>query len=55
MKDETVGVTTKEFAGLKPKVHLFLVDDSSENLKAKGVNKNVIATASHALMIKYIS
>ena len=44
MKDETTGVAIKEFVGLKPKVYSFLVNDSSEHEKAKGVNKNVVAT-----------
>ena len=47
MKHETGSVATKEFAGLKPKKYSFLVDDSSEHKKAKGVNKNVVATKSH--------
>ena len=37
----------KEFFGLKPEMYCFFVDDSSEHKKAKGVNKNVIATISH--------
>ena len=44
MKDETAGVVIKEFFGLKPKMCYFLLNDSSEHKKAKGVNKNVIAT-----------
>ena len=47
MKDETGGVTIKEFVGLKPKMYSFLVDDSSEHKKTKGMNKNVVATISH--------
>ena len=47
MKDETGAVTIKEFVGLKPKIYSFLVDDSSEHKKAKGVDKNVVATVSH--------
>ena len=47
MKDETAGVAIKEFVGLKPKMYSFLVDDSSEHKKAKGVNKNIVATISH--------
>ena len=43
MKDETGGVAIEEFAGLKPKMSSFLVD-KSEHKKAKGVNKNVVAT-----------
>ena len=29
MKDETGGVSIKEFVGLKPNIHSFLVDDSN--------------------------
>ena len=47
MKDETGGVVISEFGALKPKIYSFLVDDSSEHKKAKGVNKNVVATISH--------
>ena len=47
MKDETSVVTIKEIVGVKPKMHLFLVDDSSEHKKEIGVNKNVVATVSH--------
>ena len=47
MKDETAGVAIKEFIGLKPKMYYFLVDDSSEHKKAKGLNKNVVSTTSH--------
>ena len=46
MKDETGGVAIEEFVGLKPKMYSFLVDNSEHN-KAKGVNKNVVATVSH--------
>ena len=37
MKDETGGVATEEFVGLKPEMYSFLVDDSSKHKKAKGV------------------
>ena len=47
MKDETGGVAIKEFVGLKPKIDLFLVDDSSEQKKGKDVNENVVATISY--------
>ena len=47
MKDETSGVAIKEFVSLKPKMYSFLVEDSSEHKKAKGVNRNVAATISH--------
>ena len=47
MKDETADVAIEEFFGLKPKMYSILVDDSNEHKKAKGVNKNVVATISH--------
>ena len=47
IKDETGGVAIKEFVGLKPKMYSFLVDDSSEHRKAKGINKNVVEIISH--------
>ena len=48
MKGETGGVVAiKEFLLLKPKMYLFLVDDSSEHKKAKDVNKNTVGTISH--------
>ena len=47
MKDETACVAIEEFVGLKPKMYSYLVDDNSEHKKAKGVNKNVVATISH--------
>ena len=34
MKDETRGVAIKEFVGLKPKLYLFLVDNSEHKKKA---------------------
>ena len=40
MKDE-------KFVRLKPKIYSYLVDDNSVHKKAKGVNKNVVATISH--------
>ena len=42
MKDETDGVTIIEFVGLKSNMYSFLVDDSSEHKKAKGLSKNVL-------------
>ena len=45
MKDETRGIAIEEFMELKPKMYSFSVD--SEYEKAKGANKNVIATISH--------
>ena len=47
VKDETAGVAIEEFVRLKPKMYSYLVDDSSEHKKAKGVKKNVVATISH--------
>ena len=46
IKDETAGVSIKKFVGLKPKMFSFLVDASSEQKRAKCVNKNVVATIS---------
>ena len=46
MKDETAGISTKEFVRLKPKMNSFLADDNSGHEKAKVVNRNV-ATISH--------
>ena len=48
MNDEAGGVAINEFIGLKPIMHSFLVDDSSENKKAKIVNKNVVEKISHS-------
>ena len=47
MKDETGGVVIVEFVGLKSKMYQFLVDDNSEDKKAKGVSRTVVATISH--------
>ena len=47
MKNETGGAAIKEFVGLKTKIYLFLVDDSSEHKKAERVNKNFVATINH--------
>ena len=46
MKDETGGVATEKFVGLKLKMYSFLVDNSKHK-KAKGVNRNVVATKIH--------
>ena len=45
MKDETGGLATEGFVGLKPKMYSFLVDNS-EHKKAKSVSRNY-ATISH--------
>ena len=47
MKDKTASVSNEEFAGLKPKMYLYLVDDNSEHKKAKGVKRNIVAIVSH--------
>ena len=47
MKDETAGVDIEEFIGLKPNMYSFVVDNSSEHKKAKGVNRNVVMIISH--------
>ena len=47
MKDETNGVAIEEFVGLKPEMYWYLANDNSEHKKAKGVNRNVVATISH--------
>ena len=39
MKDETVGVAIEEFIRLKPKMYSYLVDDNSEQKKAKSIKK----------------
>ena len=45
MKNQKAVVPIEKFVGLKPKMYSFLVD--SENKKAKGVNRNVVAIISH--------
>ena len=47
MKHETGGFAIEEFVGLKPKMYPHLVNDNSEHKRAKGVNRNVVATISH--------
>ena len=47
IKDEVAGAAIDKFVGLKPKMYSYLVDDYSEHKKAKGVNKNAVATISH--------
>ena len=48
IKDKTTSATIDEFFTLNPKMYSFLVDDSSEHKKEKGVNKEVFATISHS-------
>ena len=47
MKDETACVAIEEFKFIGLKSYSYLVDDNSEHKKAKGVNKNVVATIIH--------
>ena len=48
MKDETAGVAIEEFVRSKRKMYSYLIDDNSEHKKAKGVNRNIVATVSHS-------
>ena len=48
MKGKTGGVAVEDFVGLKAKVDWFLVNDSIEHNKAKGVNKNVVSRINHS-------
>ena len=48
MKGKTGGVAAEDFVGLKPKVDCFLVNDSIEHNKAKGVNKNVVSRINYS-------
>ena len=47
MKDETGNVAIEEFVGLKSKMYSFLVHDSKDHKKTKGVNKHLAATITH--------
>ena len=46
MKDETGGIVTEEFVGLKLKMYSFLIDNS-QHKNTKGENRNVVATITH--------
>ena len=46
MKDETAEVVIEEFVTLKPKMYSYL--HNSKHKKAKGMNRNVVATISHS-------
>ena len=46
MKDETGGVAIEEFVWLKPKMYLFLTENS-EHKKANGMNRNIVAKIRH--------
>ena len=47
IKDETDGIAIEEFVWLKPKMYSYLVNHNSEHKKAKGVNRNIVATINH--------
>ena len=47
IKEDTAGVAIKEFVQLQPKIYWYLVNHNTEHKKAKGVNRNVVATISH--------
>ena len=42
MKDELSGKIMIKFVGLRTKTYIYLIDDGSENKKAKGTEKCVI-------------
>ena len=44
--DESQDVAVEEFVRLKPKMYLFLVDNSDHN-KTKGLYKNIVAAINH--------
>ena len=48
MKYKTGGIATEKFVGLKPKMYSLLVNDRSEQKKAKGMNKNIVVTIIHS-------
>ena len=47
IKDQTGRAAMEKSVGLNSKMDSFLVDDSSEHEKAKGVIRNVVAAISH--------
>ena len=47
LKDKAAGVVIEEFAGLKPNMYSYLLDNISAPKKAKDVNRNIVATISH--------
>ena len=54
MKDETAGVAIEEFVRSKRKMYSYLIDDNSDHKKAKGVNRNIVATISHSGYKKFL-
>ena len=51
MKDEAGHVAIEKLFGLNSKMYLFLLDNSGEHEKEKGVNKNIAATVSHNVIM----
>ena len=47
MENETAAVAIEDFAGLKPKMYSYLIDDNNKHKKGKGANRNIVATISH--------
>ena len=47
MKDETASAAIEEIVGLKSNMYSQLLNDTSMHKKAKGVNRNIVATISH--------
>ena len=52
MKDETAGVAMEQFVGSKANMYSYLVDDNSEHKKARGINKNFVATIIEQKLMK---
>ena len=52
MKDELGGKIMTEFAALRPKTYSYLMDDGSNDKKAKGTKKCVIKRDSNLMIIK---
>ena len=44
---ETRSVAIEEFVGFNSKIYSFLVEKDNKHKKAKGVDRNVVATISH--------
>ena len=47
MKDETGGAALTNLLDWSQKMYSLLVDNNKEDKKAKGTNRNVVATISH--------
>ena len=54
MKDELGGKIMKEFLGLRANFYSYLIDDGSEDKKAKGTKKCVIKTKLNLKTIKVV-